>query len=365
MFTSHEDARAFLIARGLAEHADRLLGCLLPCLAVMPAPTDRLGGTRMGGVPDLPPGLEWPVRPVPPDADAFAARWGTHRDWIARHITRALPYEFVAMIDLAEASWLPEGAGLPAEGRLLFFYDGAVGPWWDGPEAGRVIWDRTSAGSLAATPIPAALAELHAAERAEHDAVQADPMQLAKAMSDAQLKIVARTLKQGETLADYFGQVAKNMEFAGRYLHTGRPMRVVPVLQWPDGGSPEAAASAELQALADEGAVEYLSELSRGGLPGRPVRHILLGIPVAEQDDPRYEAAFRADPMLQRRLQADRKTVWPEVERRAGEWTLLLQVDQADLVQARFVEGTIYYMIRKSDLLAREFSRVEVIYQQT
>ena len=329
MFTSHEDARAFLVASGLAEHADRLLGCLLPCLAVVPATADRVGGTRMGGVPDLPPGLEWPMRPVPPDAETFAARWGAHRDWIARHITRALPYEFVAMIDLAEASGLPEWARLPAEGRLLFFYDGAVGPWWDGPEAGRVIWDRTPVESLAAAPIPAALAELNAAERAEHDAIQADPMRLAKDMSEAQLKIIARTLNRGETLADHFGRVGRSMRFAGRYLHPGRPMRVVSVLQWPDGGSPEAAASAELQALLDEGVVEYL-ELSRGGLPGQPARHILLGVPIAEQDDPRYDAAFRADPTLQRRLQADREAVWPEVETRAAEWTLLLQVDQAD-----------------------------------
>jgi hypothetical protein len=30
MVTLHEAARAFLVANGLVEHADRLLGCLLP-----------------------------------------------------------------------------------------------------------------------------------------------------------------------------------------------------------------------------------------------------------------------------------------------------------------------------------------------
>jgi hypothetical protein len=364
MFTSREDARAFLVANGLGEHADRLLECLLPCLAVVPAPADRVGGTRIGGVPDLPPGLAWPVRPVPPDAETFAARWGVHRDWIARHITRALPYEFVAAIDLAEASRLSEGASLLAEGRLLFFYDGAVGPWWNGPEAGCVLWDRTPAEALAAAPIPSALAELHATERAEHDALQADPMRMAKDMSEAQLKIISRSLKPGETLADHFGRIAKDIEFTSRYLHPGRAMRVVPALQWPDGGSPEAAASALLQALVDDGVVDYLT-LSRGGSSERLEKHILLGVPVAEQDDPRYDAAFRAEATLQPRLQADREVVWPEVEARAAEWTLLLQVDQAALMQARFVEGTVYYMIRKSDLAVRDFARVEVIYQQT
>src|SRR5262249_22404342 len=168
----------------------------------------------------------------------------------------------------------------------------------------------------------------------------------------------------GETLADHFARIAKDVEFTSRYLHPGRAMRVVPVLQWPDGGSPEAAASALLQALLDEGVVDYLT-LSRGESSERLEKHILLGVPVAEQDDPRYDAAFRADPPLQPRLRAARAVVWPEVEARAAEWTLLLQVDQAALMQARFVEGTVYYMIRKSDLAVRDFSRVEVIYQQT
>jgi hypothetical protein len=78
-------------------------------------------------------------------------------------------------------------------------------------------------------------------------------------------------------------------------------------------------------------------------------------VPVAGQDDPRYDAALRADPMLQRRLRADREGVWPEVETGAAKWTLLLQVSQADLMQARCVEGTVYYVVRKSDLLARDF----------
>jgi Domain of unknown function (DUF1963) len=364
MFTSVDDARAFLVAEGLAKHAERLLGYLLPCLTIAPAPADRLGGTRLGGVPDLPPGLDWPVRPVPPDAEAFAARYGTHQEWIGRHIRKAQPYEFVAAIELAEAATLSGAAALPSEGRLLFFYDGAVGPWWDGPEAGRVIWDPSPVTALAEAAGPAALAELHAAELAEHAATQADPMRLAKGYSATQLKIIARTLKAGETLADHFAAIAKDIGFTSRYVHPRRPMRVVPGLQWPDTGSPEAAASATLQALVDQGVIAYLSTLSRASSPQQSLPHILLGVPVAEQDDPRYDAAFRADPGLLTRLQANRDAVWPEVEARAADWTLLLQIDQADLMQG-MMEGTVYYVIRKPDLAARDFSRVEVIYQQT
>ena len=77
------------------------------------------------------------------------------------------------------------------------------------------------------------------------------------------------------------------------------------------------------------------------------------------------EAAFKADPSLQPRLKANRQAVWPEVEARAAEWTLLLQVSRAALMKTRLLEGQIYYMIRKADLAARNFSRVNAIYQQT
>src|SRR5262249_48985735 len=97
----------------------------------------------------------------------------------------------------------------------------------------------------------------------------------------------------------------------------------------------------------------------------RPVEHILLGVPVAVHDDPRYDAACRVDPTLQPRLQANRKAVWPELEARASEWTLLLQIERADLMQARYLEGTLYFMVRNSDLAARDFSQVQVVYQQT
>ena len=67
-----------------------------------------------------------------------------------------------AQVDLAEAAALGDVAReLPREGRLLFFYDGGVGPWHDGAESCRVIWDRTPASHLERKPIPRALIDLH------------------------------------------------------------------------------------------------------------------------------------------------------------------------------------------------------------
>src|SRR6478752_1307388 len=69
------------------------------------------------------PSEAWPVRPVPVDAEAIAARGGSrHAPHLQRHLAQPLPFEFLAQVDLAEAAALGEVAEeLPREGRLLFF----------------------------------------------------------------------------------------------------------------------------------------------------------------------------------------------------------------------------------------------------
>ena len=57
-----------------------------------------LGASRFGGIPDLPPGCEWPVR-------------------------EGVPMEFVAQIRLADVAGLDPLERLPATGSLLFFYN--------------------------------------------------------------------------------------------------------------------------------------------------------------------------------------------------------------------------------------------------
>src|SRR5262249_40948329 len=52
----------------------------------------------------------------------------------------------------------------PASCRMragCFFYDGGVGPWHDGTESCRVIWNRTPAAQLERKPIRRALVDLH------------------------------------------------------------------------------------------------------------------------------------------------------------------------------------------------------------
>jgi uncharacterized protein YwqG len=72
-------------------------------------------------------------------------------------------------------------------------------------------------------------------------------------------------------------------------------------------------------------------------------RHRLMGTPEPEQDDPRLNL---------------------EPNGPAG-WQLLLQLDLGDLAQNPLVEGTVYFLIGREALAARDFSNVRAVYDQT
>src|SRR5215469_14701690 len=89
------------------------LGRVVQGMAAIAQPSVRLAGVdygeaagmRMGGRPNLPPDVDWPV------AD--------------------LPLPFFAQIDLAEIPAIP-GIELPRSGGLYFFYEGEGAVWeWE------------------------------------------------------------------------------------------------------------------------------------------------------------------------------------------------------------------------------------------
>ncbi len=365
MFRTLDAARDYLEEQGLGEFADRLIPLLRPCLMLASVDGDRVGGTRMGGRPDLPPHLAWPVRAPVTSEKILKAGGASHAAWIAKHASRPIPFEFVAQIDLIEAARLAPSAGLPDEGRLLFFYDGALGPWQNARDAGRVIWDKSPLADLAPRQAPDTLAELEASERAEYDHLRANPMELAKNYSPAQMRILANGLAEGQTLDDFFREIADKMEFNSRYVHPSQPMRIESALQWPDSNSPEAAMDRDPQAFLAEDQIDDFSILSQLERRHASSRHVLFGTPIPDQDDPRYDAALALDPMLAARLREDREATLPTLEKAAADWRLLLQIDQAALQQARFAEGIICFVIHKGDLAARSFNQAQTIYQQT
>ncbi len=336
MFKDIDDARAVIqeIAVDDAEtpmtdaQVQLLLDRLIRQLWLTPSErsVETFGATRLGGAPDLPKGTAWPLRPIPPDAAERAEEMKQSFEWIASHIVRELPFEFLAQIDLAEAASYPDHAhGLPPEGRLLFFWDGVVGLHTSGPAACRVLWDASPVEALERLAIPALLAELEAAY---------DP----------------------------------SGKFKKPYVYPARALQLAPIVHLPDRHSADFQADPALQQLGDhedhEESYALLTALDDGQFTtaGRGARRQrVLGSPNPEQDDPRFDTIV-ADGFPPPRWDAHQLA---EASRRALEWQLLLQLDLGDLSQQALTEGTVYFLIRKRDLAKRDFSAVHAVYQQT
>src|SRR5262245_135660 len=84
----------------------------------VPDKTVKIGQTRIGGLPDLPEGFEWPTwKPKVERDDKFGGTWNP---------SSPAPLGFIAQIDLAE---IPHLDTLPTRGWLCFFYDRYCEAW--------------------------------------------------------------------------------------------------------------------------------------------------------------------------------------------------------------------------------------------
>lgn len=146
-------------------------------------------------------------------------------------------------------------------------------------------------------------------------------------------------------------------------------MHLVIRLQLPDRHSVDAQDNAAfMAALTDEDIEEAYCDLF-GSYWGKdvtaPIRQQLLGSPITEQRDPRYDAVVVADYGVQH-LESDAyRAAWPRIKTAAADWLLLFQLDLKDYLQQKLTEGTVYFVIRKTDLANCEFDAVIAIYQQT
>ncbi len=149
-----------------------------------------LGASKLGGRPDLPRGMDWPLRSPYADAAKRAARHRSEADrliadsrkpgsWLkpedaerygkelyakAEAMGSPFPLAFFGQFNLSVLS-KEEGfdKSLPAEGRLLLFYD-----YWEQPEefspeaaAGwRLVWDNTPVTGLVRAAVPGQLAAI-------------------------------------------------------------------------------------------------------------------------------------------------------------------------------------------------------------
>ena len=146
-------------------------------------------------------------------------------------------------------------------------------------------------------------------------------------------------------------------------------MHLAARLQLPDRHSVDAQENAAfMDALADEDIEETYCNLFGeywGKDASAPIRQQLLGSPITEQRDPRYDAIVVADYGVQHLDSGVYREAWPKIKSAAADWLLLFQLDLKDYLQQKLTEGTVYFVMRKTDLAARDFDKVVAIYQQT
>ncbi len=347
MFDTPAQAHQIIEERFAGSMVEMVAGALRPAIVFSGKVEDRLGGSRIGGTPDLPKVIEWPRRPVPDDVYKIAERAGEPFDAdLRRHLAAGLPYAFVAQVDLGEAAGLGDVAHLlPDAGRLLFFYDMIAGPFDTGVQSAKVIWDRSPADALAHAAMPDSLVTAASAYRA----------MIEDTNRQYGIKSPARPAAAPVPGTPYGGP--------------SRAMALKPALQLPSFSSLEFQASGRLVKTysADRGVIggaqafsQAYDELSVDAAP----EALLVGAPIPEQDDPRYDAVVVSQFNIQSLSGADWSKNGDMIMETAKDWQLLLQFSVSDWMQESG-EGTVYFLIRTKDLKDRAFERVVAVYQQT
>lgn len=124
---------------GLSRIASALADCMKVGVQLITTPVDDseapVGVSKIGGLPDMPPGVDWPT-------------------W------KGGPLSFVAQLQLSELQASKAGEILPAQGLLYFFYDPEQQAWgYDPTHFGRwaVLYSACPDSTLARTAAPADL----------------------------------------------------------------------------------------------------------------------------------------------------------------------------------------------------------------
>ncbi|WP_165164705.1 DUF1963 domain-containing protein [Corynebacterium qintianiae] len=137
MFKDTKEVSAAAAAFLPAEFVGKALAYLIEEIGLEPGEVAEvpLGSSRVGGLPDLPKGAEWPAGPG------------------------GMSYAFIAQINLAELrDAVGDAPGLPESGLLSFFWD-PEGGYDAAPENSRVIY--TPDGELERLAFPEGLNALH------------------------------------------------------------------------------------------------------------------------------------------------------------------------------------------------------------
>jgi hypothetical protein len=323
MFETRSDLDTTFTQAGLARFAAAVARLCVPALALpddAAADAAKVGQSRLGGAPDLPADIAWPIRAPYNRADEeLSGRRATMRETF----TTAAPFHFIAQIDLEAVARTGAPRHFPESGRLLLFWDPKGGPWIDSAASCRVIHDRSAVSALARRAAPADLSKPD-----PHFAMP--PPFAAKPVGFLRI-----------------------LSMPDRWLLRDLAMRageqaLLDSFEDPDWES-------HWEALWDK--TELRGQLASGR---RVLPHRLGGWPMPVQSDPRYAAAGQALGIGTRPTEADQA----KADAVRHEWTMLAQVD-LEALSSDFADGTVYFVMREADLKAANFERVHAIYQQT
>jgi uncharacterized protein YwqG len=341
-----DDLVLSLSESGLSDDiVSRLAAQARPAVLLVTSETDEdelpLGASKIGGRPDLPSGMAWPVRPPYPDASRRAERHRRRaerllgesrkpRSWMspqqgdrfsrelearANAVEAPFPLSFFGQFDLSEfAREEAFDPTLPAEGRLLLFYD-----FWEMPEefvpeaavGWRLIWDQTPVSELVRAPVPTELLSI----------------------SNDEWCCVFRAAK----------------------ISTRSVITPIP----PSDKSWDAFP------LGDDDALETYDEwLEQFGTPDRDGRdnHQLGGFPQPLQNGLQARAQLAANGLNCGSSQVWQTDAAKELMESAQEWRLVLQIG-ADRHAGIKPPGAYYVIMRQQDIAARRFDLARVTYQ--
>jgi uncharacterized protein YwqG len=329
-------------------------------LIVSSVQASATGQSRLGGAPDLPRGLAWPIRA--PDSDTIAAvedmAAGQASEGFIREFARlGAPFSFIAQIDLAAAS--AHGAvaeQLPTTGRLLFFWDNVLGECFGGTAACRVIWDRSLAADLAKAVPPEAFQHF---ERIHAHYERASFVETIKRW---------RTFGgMDDSIAILDTQLATPIEqWPPRpFLYPAQAVDLVTCLQLPALDTVEAALDDQLHAIAEQqeiASLYYQLLESHDDFPTldypNSYGHRLLGLPEPEQEDPRFSLFEQSEDGWPLKLVRQHAV-------QASKWCLLMQIHLGALSQGTGSGGTVYFIVHRDDLAKGDFSQVQAWFQIT
>ncbi len=344
MFTSVDQIAAALVGAGLTKtDAEEIAKHAKPCVwleteSIASEDGIALGATKIGGRPDLPAGIDWPVRPPYPNADRIERyrrqiedpkkywSWATpaQREEFSRDCAQTIkilekpfPLAFVAQIDFAEA-WRagPLDPDFPKNGLLSIFYDALESPWGYDPAdhvGTRVLFHTSDAGQMTRRELPAELAA----------ATQFAPFPPLRCQAHACLALLPM----------------ETADFASLDL------------------APEIA-----DALGEWWGEDDNMYATEGGSNWKC--HRVGGWPTPVQGDMQTECALVAAGHYCGSGDAYRDPGTEAVRASAREWVLLAQIGTDEKAQIVWGDnGQLYVWIRREDLAARRFEAARIVQQ--